>query len=252
MQKITGILFIAVFLSGCSVSRKSSVVNTEEVAAGKISEKSIVERNMTNGNFYIQKAEIEVYNEGETVNFLATLKYQKEGRYLISIRTRSGVEVVRILLANDTLMANDRINKKLYHGSTLYLESKYGISFITLPIILGDYICDNSIGESVLNCNNGKAEINNSGGKRRIDYLVNCRVKKVERAKFNSETGEGKLEVRFGSFTRSGNYLYPETCQITDAESKSEIKIEIRKIEFGTDDNLKFVPGTNYEKIILK
>lgn len=252
MQKITGILLIAILLTGCSVSRKSSIVSYEDATAGTISEKSIVERNLTNGNFYIQKAEIALYNEGETVSLLATLKYQKEGRYLISLRTRSGVEVVRMLIANDTILANDRINKKLYRGSTLYLESKYGISFVTLPVILGDYIYDNNIGESIIDCNNGKAEIYKSAGNRRIDFLLNCRLKKVEVAKFNSETGEGRIEVRLENFTRAGDYLYPGTILITDSKSISEIKIEIKKIEFDTDENLKFVPGTNYKEIILK
>jgi hypothetical protein len=239
-------------MSGCAVSRKSSIVNIEDTAAGAISEKSIVDQNLTNDNFYIQKAQIELNNEGETVNLLATLKYQKEGKYLISIRTKTGVEVVRILLANDTLLANDRINKKLYRGSTLYLESKYGVSFGTLPVILGDYIYDTNIGESIIDCNSGKAEIFKSAGNRRIDYLLNCRVKKVEVAKFNSETGEGNIEIKLGNFTRSGNCLYPGTSQITDTNSKSEIKIEIKKIEFDTDNNLKFIPGMNYEEILLK
>lgn len=252
MQKITGILLITIFLSGCSVSRKSSIINIEGTTAGTIKEKSIVERNMTNGNFYIQKAEIVLLNEGETVNLLATLKYQKEGKYLISIRTRSGIEMVRILLTNDTVIANDRINKKLYRGSTVYLESKYGISIGTLPVILGDYIYDDNIGESIIDCYSEKAEVFKSAGNRRIDYLLNCRVKKVEVAKFNSETGEGKIEVKLGNFKKSGNYFYPGTNQITDSKRKSEIKIEIKKIEFDTDDNLKFVPGTNYEEIILK
>lgn len=252
MQKITGILFIAIFLSGCSVSRKSNVINIEDAAAGSITEKSISERNLTRGNFYIQKAEIVINSEGEEVNLLATLKYQKEGKYLISIRTRSGIEVVRVLLANDTVLANDRINKKLYRGSTAYLDSKYGISFGTLPVILGDYIYDNNIGESNIGCNSGKAEIFKFVGGRKIEYLVNCRTIKVEVAKFNSESGEGKIEVTLGNHTRSGNYIYPGTIKITDSKRKSDIKIEIKKIEFGTDGNLKFIPGTNYEEIILK
>ena len=252
MQKVTGILLIAILLTGCSVSRRSSIVSYEDANAGTISEKSIVERNLTNGNFYIQKAEITLDNEGEPVSLLATLKYQKEGRYLISLRTRSGVEVVRMLIANDTILANDRVNKKLYRGSTLYLESKYGISFGTLPVILGDYIYDNNIEESIIDCNNGRAEIFKTAGDRRIDFLLNCRLKKVEVAKFNSETGEGRIEVRLENFTRSGDYLYPGTSQITDSKSKSEIKIEIKKIEFNTEGNLKFIPGTNYKEIILK
>jgi hypothetical protein len=245
-------LFIVVFISGCSVARKSSVVNTEDAVAGTISEKTIVERNLTKGNFYIQKAEIELYSVGETVNLLATLKYQKEGRYLITVRTRSGVEVVRILMANDTLLANDRINKKLYQGSTSYLKSKYGISFSTLPVILGDYIYDNNIGEGIIVCNRGKAEIIKNEGNRRINYIVSCKEKKVAVARFSSETGEGKIEIELADFIRDGNYLYPRSCQIMDTESKSVIKIKIKKIEFDTDNNLKFIPGSNYEKVVLK
>ena len=252
MQKVTGILLVALFLYGCSAGRKSNVINIDITAAGNISDQSIADRNLTKNDFYIPKAEIILYNESETVNLLATLKYQKEGGYIISIRTRGGVEVVRIMLANDTIMANDRINKKLYCGSTVYLENKYGISFGTLPVILGDYISDNDLKENNIDCNNGKAELFKSVGNRRIYYLLNCKEKKVEVAKFNSETGEGRIEVKFGNFKRTGNYLYPGTSTITDSETKSEIKIEIRKMEFVTIDNLKFIPGMNYEKIILK
>lgn len=252
MQKVTVIIFIAYFLTGCSAARKSSTVSYEDKSGVTVYEKDLAERNLTNNNFYIQKAEIQFDNNGESVNLLATLKYQKEGKYLISVRTKSGLEVVRILLTNDTILANDRINKKLFRGSTLYLESKYGISFKTLPVILGDYIFDNTLKEEIVDCNNGKAEFYRYSGNKKIIYQINCKEKKVEVASFNSETGEGKIEVRLGDFTGEGNYVYAGTCEIIDNKSNSEIKIDIKKIEFNTDDNLKFIPGNNYEEILLK
>lgn len=252
MQKVTYILFITIFLTGCSGSRKSRISVIEDKTGDSLSGKEIVEKNLTKSNFYIQKAEVQFDNNGERVNLLATLKYQNDGKYLISVRTRSGLEVVRILLDKDTILANDRVNKKLYRGSTLYLESKYGISLKTIPVILGDYIFDNTLKEEIIDCNNGKAVFYRYSGNKKILYQINCKEKKVEAASFNSETGEGKIEIRLSGFTVEGNYLYPGTSEIIDNKSNSEIKIDIKKIEFNTDDNLKFIPGNNYEEILLK
>ena len=56
-------------------------------------------------------------------------------KFLISIKSHTGIEVARIFLTGDSIMINDRINKKLYYGSTSYLKNKYGLTTAVFPVI---------------------------------------------------------------------------------------------------------------------
>jgi hypothetical protein len=62
LQKIIGILIIGIFISGCSVARKMG--NEENGNLNKLKSENIIEnveeQNITNNNFFIKKAEIEI------------------------------------------------------------------------------------------------------------------------------------------------------------------------------------------------
>ena len=68
------------------------------------------------------------------------LKFEYPDKYLISIKSRTGIEGARIYISEDTILFNDRINKKMYYGSSLYLKRKYGLTTNFLPLIFGDIV----------------------------------------------------------------------------------------------------------------
>ena len=144
MSRITLILFITLFISGCSSLKKSGKIfikGGEEL----IYKEDIIKLNISNNDFDIEKAEIEIVGNNNRQILLANLKYRKEGNYLISIRIAAGFEIARLYLTKDTILINDKIRRKIYTASPDWLNEKYGISVTALPVLFGDYISGKNI-----------------------------------------------------------------------------------------------------------
>ncbi len=251
MQKVTFIVIITFFISGCSIFRQESKVVPERESSLEVSGNSILEKNLTRDNFNIQKAEIQYIEEGTIVNLIASLKYRPYGNYLISLRSRSGIEIARIYITKDTIFVNDRINKKLYYGSSDYLEEKYGITADAIPLLFGDLIVGNNE-QRTIECKGGRSEIKEYINSKNINYKVDCVKRKVTDINFESYTGVSKIEIKLRNFKDSEGKIFPEIIELIETDTKSEIRIRIRKIEFNNEEEIKFFPGTNYEKILVK
>lgn len=251
MQKVAFITIFTILISGCSILKRESKISPETEYSLEISKKSIIEKNLTEGNFNIQKAEIQYIEDGTTINLIASLKYRLDRKYLISLRSRSGIEIARISISKDTILVNDRINKKLYYGSSDYLQKKYGISTDALPLLLGDLVLDNGK-EIIIECNNGRGEIKGNLNSRNINYKADCTKKKATNIIIENYTGESRIEIKLENFQNSDGKIFPETIEIVDPDNKSKIVIRIKKIVFNSNEEIKFVPGADYEKIKIK
>jgi len=217
-----------------------------------VHESEIVKSNITNSDFFIQKAEIEINNEETTTELYASMKYQKEGKYLISIRSKSGIEVVRIFLTNDTILANDRINKKVYCGSASYIKNKYGISFRSLPVIFGDFIEVDNPGKVIIDCIDGRGVFSDNIGEKALMMTIDCKEMKIIESSISSENGVNRIKIKYDDFHKYGNVIYPSVIQIVESKTKSDIRIEIKKLVSDTEEKMIFIPGSNYESIMLK
>ncbi len=251
MQKVIFVAIVTFFISGCSVFQRERKTIPERDSLSELSWNSIIEKNLTNNDFNIQKAEIQYIEEEKSINLVASLKYRKDEIYLVSLRSKAGIEIARIFLTQDTILVNDRINKKLYYGATDYLEEKYGISADAIPIIFGDLIVDGNK-EINMECKGGTGIINGRINLKSINYRINCTKRKVSDINICSDTDERLIEIKLSNFKNIEDKIFPETIELIDADSKSEIKISIKKIEFNIEESLKFIPGTNYEKIPVR
>ena len=251
MQKIVLIVLIAMSISGCSVLKHGKKTPAETESNREISVNSIIEKNLTRNNFDIQKAEIQYTDNSKTVNLLASLKYRTSEEYMISMRSRTGIEIARIFVTNDTILLNDRINRKLYYGSSDYLEKKYGISAKAIPILFGDIIiADNH--KAIIECKDGKGEVNEKLNSKILKYQVDCDKKKISGLLILSDKEEGLIEGKLDDFQYIEDKLFPGTVKLLEVKGKSEIRINIRKVSFNESESLKFIPGANYEKVLIK
>jgi hypothetical protein len=239
------------FFSGCTVFRGERKSAPAKEYTKELSLIGVVESNLTNTDFTIQKAEIQYLDERSEVNIIASARHKADNKYLVSLRTRTGIEIARIFISEDTLLLNDRINKKLYCGSPEYLEKKYGISLDALPLVFGDLIMEWKTEEPVL-CKEGRSRIMAFIGSREVNYLLDCIEKKVTAISMKNENAENHIEITLGGFQSIGKKVYPGIIEITESIGQSKIKIEIKKIEFNAIDNLNFIPGVNYEKVVVK
>jgi hypothetical protein len=254
LQKISYILLIIILSAGCSVNRigrtKSYDMLTDNQSTGIYD--GLLNQNITKENFYIQKAEIEVISQEGSEKLLGTVKFKSPDNYSISIKSRTGIEAVRIFISSDTILINDRINKKLFCGSPDYLKSKYGITASVLPILFGDYV-DSSLQEDVnIQCAGGIFErICNIEGIK-ISYIIDCGKRKSVIAKGKSSTGAQGIEIQYSEFKKVGTKLIPENIEINDAKKDTTIKIKIVKIEAPWDGLVEFIPGIRYEIVELR
>ena len=208
--------------------------------------------NLTANDFDIVRADIEIFNNGETRRLISTLKYRNPGNYLISIKHRTGLEAARIYITKDTVLVNDRIYKTLYVGSNDYLLEKYGIETAVIPLIFGDYL--NSLTEAVTlkDCKNGISEMQGYINNREIWYYMDCNRAKLSSVSVRDKAGTSGIELNFSEFRRSGNLLYPGKIIFEDVRGRNKIIINIESVTYIDSEIIEFVPGRNYKKVILK
>lgn len=253
MRKINLILFLLIFSIGCSVVRNRESRNnnlSDSTDTDRLLE-SANNQNITRNDFFIQKAELKITTQDETEKLLATIKFKKPDLYLISIRSRAGIEVARIYLSGDTILINDRINKKQYYGSPEYLAGKYGVTVSVLPVILGDFIEDNMSGSNTEKCLDGKLDINSKVNGTGIKYIIDCKKRKSILAITENSLNIKKIEIRYSDFLKSGDVLFPGKIEIRDFQSNTNIEIKIHRIESPWNGDLEFIPGNKYEIIQL-
>ena len=239
--------------SSCSVSRINENrynLSTESIKEG-IELEDVKKQNLTTNNFFIQKAEFKMLSQDESKNGLASIKFEKPDKFLISLKSKGGIEAARIFISNDTILVNDRINKKLYYGSPAYLKAKYGVTASVLPLLLGDYLNDDVYDNSKIKCLEGKFDIKGVINRLQVHYIIDCRSGKTLLALPEHNINGGKLQIRYSNFLRTGEAFTPWKIEVSDSLSKTTIEINIDKIESPWEGTIQFIPGSQYEQIHL-
>ena len=250
MLKVILISTFLFLITACSVLRR----NKSELYTGKTEQSSseiittLTTENLSAGNFYIQKADVEITRDGDKEKFMASWKYELPGKSLISIRTRTGIEIARIFLTKDTLLVNDRINRILYFGKPDYLRKNYGLVPEFLPVVLGDYIKGTVKLEEDINCNEGRASLNTAVKGIKTEYIVNCKSGKIIETDLYNEINKKQVEMRYFDFVRRTEGIIASKILIKYYEMNVEISIKIDKIENPWEGKINFIPGRGYEE----
>ena len=242
-----------ILISGCSVFKHASERETRlRKDVNKIFLLDNVERqNISKSGFYIQKAEIE-FTSGETrQKLLAVIKFEFPGKYLISIKNKSGIEAIRVLLTSDTVLVNDRLNKIVYYGRPVDLKKKYGIPFDFIPFIFGDFMSDNENDISSSNCINGQSEVTGSMKGIKINYVLDCSLEKSIAASLEDSFEKRIVEFKYKNFIEVNSKIIPEYINVIDNQKKLEIVIKVLKTEIPWIGKIEFFPGSGYEILPL-
>jgi hypothetical protein len=249
LQKIGFALFLVIFITGCLAIKnqdvKSSLVSND--LEEKILLKRVEKQNITNESYIIQKAIVEIITPEETKKVLVNIKFEKPDKYLFSIKSRTGIEVSRIFISADTILVNDRINKKLYYGSSSYIKVKYGFSISVLPVILGDYIEGKILEGGIGNCSYGKRNIVCTINGININYIIDCRKGKAISVTNDNGIYDNGIKIQFKDFKKEGMTVFPGSIFIDDFKGNSKINIKILKFESQWNGKIDFVPGDKYE-----
>jgi hypothetical protein len=240
------------FCSGCSVVSKSKTDKGFKGNGKEINNlQAIINQNITNQNFYIHKATIEISTPEGKEKFIASVKFKYPDKYLISLKGKTGIEGSRIFISADTILINDRLKRKLYFGSGEYLKNKYGFSSFFLPIILGDYVRNNLSKENTVVCLDNILSRGEIIGGIKINYVIDCRFGKVILVTPERLDKSNTFEIHFSKFLKAGNSLIAGQIEVIDLNTKTKIRIEIGQIEFPWVGEIEFLPGNKYEIINL-
>ncbi len=250
MLKVILISTFLILITACSVLKrnKPELYNGNAEGTGNEIVTTLSTRNLSINNFYIQRADVEIKRDGEKNKFVTSWKYQLPGKSLISIRTRTGIEIARIFITRDTILVNDRINRILYFGRPDYLRKDYGLIPEFLPVILGDYIKGAGRFEENIGCNEGKAIINTAVKGIKTEYIVSCRNGKLIETDLYNEINKKQIQMRYFDFVKRTEGIMATKIFIKYYEMNAEISIKINKIEYPWEGKINFIPGKGYEE----
>jgi hypothetical protein len=252
LQKIIFILAVLFVIPGCSLLRRGSPSPNENINVNKRNPDIILRNNLSNQSFFLEKGEVSYKTDSVKENFLISLKLEYPDKYLISLRSKTGIEALRIFLTKDTLLINDRINKKLYYGKEKYLNSRFGVSLGMIPVLLGDLVLRSGWDNDQLICENSLSNIETSIRGQKLDYVIDCWNNKVLKVILENQNSERFIEIKFNKFKKKNKLSYPSVISIKNKKGNFEITIDILKIHSGLNDKIEFIPGRKFEQIELQ
>jgi len=251
LQKI-GFSFILFFLiSGCAVyhgrNNDELVINN---LTGSFSENRIDRSsNLTNSGFYIKSFEILLsYNDSQN-KLLGSLKFEKPDKFLITLRSLTGIEISRIFITGDSVFLFDRIKQKVYLTNGKKVFNKYGFALELIPVLLGDYIgtCNRELfekkGGNILNSECRVEGFN-------ISYLIDEKLGKVISAS-GSLGGNEYISINFDKFREISGLIYPGKIFLENVQRSFKTEIVIRKMEFPWHEKVTFTFGERYKILEL-
>lgn len=250
MQKIAGILIIGVLLVSCSVAKKGGKSEQVIPSTGNLAQ-DIKNQNITADGFFIQKGEIEIISKDINEKFVFTAKFEYPGRYLISLKSRTGIEGARIYISGDSVIANDRMNKTIYSGSSQYLQRNFGFSLNSIALIFGDIILNKECEKEITKCTGNELSLDCAVRGVRFEYKIDCRKKKLIAAEQEFSSGQKGAEISYSDFNNIKDRLIPEKIEVHQNQFNTTIKIKIVRVEFPWKGTINFIPGRDYEKIEL-
>lgn len=240
-------------LWSCSVARKG--ISGNSFTTGFKHTDNVLEDiqnlNISSKSFFIQKAEIELITKESTEKFVATIRFEYPDKYLISLKSRTGIEGARVYINKDSILINDRINKKMYFGDSFYFKRKYGLNQSFLPLIFGDLIIDQKTEDRNSVCSGNKLDLECVVKGVLLKYEVDCQKRKIILVNQTDNSSANGLEIKYEKFFKLENILIPGLVEVIENEFNTKIKIRISKVEYPWIGSVKFVPGKGYELIKL-
>lgn len=255
MRKVTLIsVLIGIIALSCSVSKKTVSENlpSYEPAGSSYALREILRNNLSNNDFYIQRADVRLTQENMAVNFNASIKFRRPDSILVSVKAKTGMEAGRALITRDTIIINDRINKKVIVGDAKSIRKKYGIDPGYIFALLGDLIISEAESVRDINCSKGMILPTLQVNDKRIEYTIDCSKGKVVKASFEGDIRSGNIMIAYSDFITVNRIRFPEKIEVSDDMNNVTILITIRKIDMPWEGPLKFITGSGYKTVRIR
>lgn len=207
--------------------------------------KGTIENNITNDGFFINKGKISTSGETGRISLYFTIKYKLPGTYLISLRSKTGMEAYRIFISSDTVLVNDRLNKSLLTGSPFDFERITGIPTELLKISVGDFFYNRPVFEKQENCVNGEIKISDSFLGMIIKTTLDCDAGKAKSLLLTTGVTDEYINIEYKKY-RDDKKKLPKSVEVYDFRRKIKIKISVFKYSSPWYGDIQFIPGSGY------
>jgi hypothetical protein len=240
-------------LQGCASLKKNrtpaltNITDTEGLTLAERIKKS----NLSADGFYIQKAQIEYFSGARKEIFLASVKYEYPFKYLISLKSRTGLEGARIYITRDSILVNDRINKIVYFGSTYDIRKKFGIDQSFISLLFGDFVDNENRKMNESECINGTLSIDRFIHGLILHYIIDCRNEKVKSAAVANNSEMKGIEFSYEKYKRLSGIILPGVINMKYLNDNIRVKLKILKLEYPWKGTVTFIPGKGYKEIEL-
>jgi hypothetical protein len=255
LYKIIGFFLLSSFVIGCATGNRVKSIwkdNRKDEVPRESFLRYVVKQNISDSSFFIEKALYSISTKNFDQSGNATIKFKPPDKYLISLKTIGGIEVVRIMLTGDSILINNRIERNYMFGSQEFIKRVYGISTDFLPLIFGDILVFNKKIEKDLDCKEGSSVFKILEGTALLEYSVNCDLHKTEETNILLGTVIGKkVSLKFQDYKKIGEKYVPEKIELKGPDPDFKLTIDIKKINLNWDGAMEFLPGKQYDKIPL-
>jgi hypothetical protein len=207
-------------------------------------------KNLSENGFYIKSIDLE-FNDGKTKsNIAGSVRFEKPDKYLITLRSKTGIEFARIYLNRDSIFILDRLKHKVYRGPLKYVNRNYGFPAEILAVIFGDFIGNcTKVDEGENKGNIVKVKCLISGVVMR--YELDREKGKAVSASVESRLGKDVSIIRYEKYKKENNAFFPEKIVMTNDSRKLSAVFRIRKIECPWNDKVEFNIDNRYEILEL-
>jgi hypothetical protein len=254
LQKIAVIFLFLLTVESCSIvkdQQQLAGIGTNGNSSGDLLEKT-EEKNLTKNSLFIKNLSIEITNDVEKSTLKGSIRFEKNNRYLLTLRTETGIEVSRIFVSEDTVIMQDKIGRKIYYVSDEYLKNKFGIQRNMLPVVFGDYLGEKYFERNIISEKDGVTTVSLDKTGTKLKYEIDNKISKVVELTIGIKNEDSFLRILYKYKSKGINNKIPETVTIIGAKESFIIEMKFKKIEIPWDGNIIFRPEGRYKRIDLK
>ena len=259
-KQLIPILLIAIFVIGCKTVKQTV---KQGASTEKLSEliQKVQEQQPKFNTANVNKMNLSLNVDGRTFNVAASCKIRTDSAMHISIMPAFGFELFKLEITPDSILAFDKINKKLYAINFKYIEEKFGlnISFKDLQSVISNQlfnVCSLEINAknftlSTTDKNLSRLSTECKAIKQSAD--VNSQYR-IERIQLQPKSSDYQMTVDYSQFTNMDMVNFPLIINIEAKNLKHNLNCDfnISKATFNNKAVFSSLDASKYTRGDIK
>ena len=251
-----GIVLISMVFVSCK--SKKALVKTDLIDRKLLEQVERIQKNepsFTSAN--VSKMSVAVDVDGRKFNTSASCKMLTDSMIHISIQPFLGFEMFKVEIDKDSVLAYDKVNKRLYALPFDYFKTRFGISigFNDLQSILSNrFFTVGNIKPDLMHCK----QLESVGSLNVVAYFAEEMMQKmlintqdrIETVEMSSTKSDYKMVVKYSQFAQLDTQVYPQliTLEANNAKRNVQFDFKISKAVFNGELNFSTIDPSKYSK----